>query len=127
MSSCAAPFSSSSTTILTTTLSTSSSSSSSSTVIDIPSETETETATVTLPLSKSSAPLAVSPATINDNRSSRGNCTHPEHIYIENTSAVVTYSSSELLDVDEKKYKADHDRCCPPPMFVIMISLLEVS
>lgn len=39
--------------------------------------------------------------------------------YVENA---ITYSTEE-----EKKYHADYDRCCPPPLFVIMISLLEIG
>ncbi|XP_055912787.1 protein rhomboid [Eupeodes corollae] len=42
-----------------------------------------------------------------------------DNTYVENA---ITYSSEE-----EKKYLADYDRWCPPPLFVIMISLLEIG
>ena len=32
-----------------------------------------------------------------------------------------------LTDERDRKYYADHYRCCPPPLFIISVTLLEVS
>lgn len=32
-----------------------------------------------------------------------------------------------LTDERDRKYYADHYTCCPPPLFIIIITLVEVS
>lgn len=32
-----------------------------------------------------------------------------------------------LTEERDRKYYADHYRCCPPPLFIILITLVEVS
>ena len=32
-----------------------------------------------------------------------------------------------LTDERDRKYYADHYSCCPPPLFIIFITLVEVS
>jgi hypothetical protein len=32
-----------------------------------------------------------------------------------------------LPEEREKKYHADNYKCCPPPMFVILVTIVEVS
>lgn len=41
---------------------------------------------------------------------------------------MVTIVADEFLtDARDRKYYADHYTCCPPPLFIIIITLVEVS
>ena len=48
-------------------------------------------------------------------------------IYFLGCRMVKMVADEYLTDDRDRKYYADHYRCCPPPLFIISVTLLEVS
>ncbi|KAG5306921.1 RHBL3 protein, partial [Acromyrmex insinuator] len=52
---------------------------------------------------------------------------HLEYQEVETMEMVRMIGDEFLTEERDRKYYADHYTCCPPPLFIILITLVEVS